>query len=228
MKVNKKWLSIIAVSLIGIHLLTEPVLRGLYYLVLKGNGYLALATPLIHTTKYFAIALFLTFLFRRFSTLTSAGKKFVPVILILSVAGLLTTSLWFNAVDEEKIVRYRILVPIVKTWEEVDYVSSAIFMENPMSRPKQVNQLAPLKLYTKYHIHFNDGSKINVWNNLDAMYELHQMILENNVNVKYATKNLAYFDQNYSSHFKKALPKAHSVFGVEVEAVEEIEKEEEL
>lgn len=66
-------------------------------------------------TKYFAIAIFSILLMKKHLTLTSAGKKIIPLLLVISVSMLFITSLWFNAADKDTIVRQRVLWHDVKS-----------------------------------------------------------------------------------------------------------------
>lgn len=81
-----------------------------------------------------------------------------------------------------------------------------------MSRPNNVSQFKPLKTYTKYYIQFKDGSTINAWESLSSVYRLHEFVVENNVNVKYEARKLQFFEQNYTSYFKKDMSKAKFIF----------------
>ena len=167
---------------------------------------------MVHLTKYFATAAVLILVFKHYVTLASAGEKLIPIIFIISITGILITSLWFNAVNEEKLVKYRIVWTSVNTWGEVDSVTPKIYREDPMSRTNNVNQFKPLKTHTEYHIQFKNGTTINARENLSSVYQLHKFVVENNVNVNYDNRKLQFFEQNYTSYFKKGMPKAKFIF----------------
>lgn len=136
----------------------------------------------------------------------------MPLLLTLSIAGLLVSSLWFNAVSEEKIVKFRVIYMTKYSWEEVDHISSEIYREDKIvtiggSRSK------PRKVIAKYNIHLMDGSTTNVWSDLSSMNTLHQFVIEKEIDVEYLTES-EYFDQKFTNYFKEDLPIAHFVFGI--------------
>ncbi|WP_062108830.1 hypothetical protein [Bacillus niameyensis] len=208
-----KKLSILLISLGVVYFATEWIIRGIYFCLIRSFKYITFASPMVHITKYFAVAIMLIILFIRYIPLAPAGKKLLPLFLVLSIAGFFITSLWFNAVNEEKIVKFRVVWGSSKSWDDVDYVSTNIYREDHI-KPRRDNQLMPLKVIKKYNLHLKDGSSLNVWNNLDSVYELHQFVLEKDIRVEHKA-DAEYFDQNFASYFKKSLPKAHVIFGVE-------------
>lgn len=208
-----KKLLIILFSIFIIYFSTEWVVRGIHYIVFKSSAYISFVSPILHWTKYFAVAFLLVVLFKKYVTLAPAGQKIIPILLVLTSVMFLVSSLWFNAVNEEKIVKHRVFLHSVKTWEEVDYVSTEINHEEKVV-VERTNNLGPLKVIPKYNIHFEDGSVLNLWNDLPSIYELHQFVLENNIEVEYLTESKN-FDQNFAYYFKDSLDQAHYVFGVE-------------
>ena len=200
----------VLISLVILYNLTEWIIRGIYVVLIQSNKYITFGIPMIHLTKYFTVAIVLIYLFRRYSTLTAAGEKLMSLFLIISISGLLITSLWFNAVHEDKFIKYRIAWLSTHTWDEVDYVESKI------SSKLAVSQYTPPKVSEKYDIHFKDGSVINAWENVSSVYQLHKLVLTKNIDVTYNKKELESFEQNYSSYFRKEMPEATFIFyGVE-------------
>ena len=204
---------LILLTIFFVYLTTEWIVRGVHYIVFQSYNYLSFVSPNLHWTKYLAVAFLLIMLFKKHAQLAPLGKRIVPILLTLSVAIFLIASLWYNAVNEEKIVKHRVFLHNVKTWDDVDYVSTEVKHEEKVI-VNNANNLAPMDVIAKYNIHFNDGSVINVWNDLSSMYELHQFVLENNFEVEYLTDS-EYFDQNFTYYFKDSMQKAYSVFGVE-------------
>ncbi len=147
-------------------------------------------------------------------TLTTISKKVIPILLTLSIVLLVISSLWFSAVNEEEIVKHRVFLHSTAKWEEVEYVSTKIRHEEKVTI-KTDNPFVPSKVIPTYNIHLNDGSIMNVWNDLSSMFELHQYVLEKNIEVKHLTElGPIEFDQNFSYYFKGNLNKAHEVFGI--------------
>ncbi|RKQ28559.1 hypothetical protein [Oceanobacillus halophilus] len=211
--VKKLFLLIVSIGIV--YLATEWVIRGIHYVVFQSHTYISFVTPILHWTKYLAVAIILLFAFKKYVPLADAGKKIIPVLLILSVVMFVISSLWFHAVDEEKIVKHRVFLHNTAKWEEVDYVSTEIKHEEKVV-VDNANNLKPLKVIANYRIHLNDGSVINVWNNLASMYKLHQHVLENKIEVQHLTElDPTYFDQNFAYYFEEDLDKAHEIFGVE-------------
>ncbi len=147
-----------------------------------------------------------------FLSLAPAGRKVLPILLVISVLGIIVTSLWFNVVSEEKLIKHRVIWRTIHTWEDVEYVEPKIYREDPMDRPERVNQLAPLKVYTKYNIHFKNGSVLNAWDQLPNVYTLHSLIVEKNVEAHYNEMQLESFEQKYMSYFKDKMPEATFIF----------------
>ena len=66
----------------------------------------------------------------------------------------------------------------------------------------------------KYNIHVEDGSVINVWNDIDSIFELHQFVLEKGIDVEYLYSGDD-FESRYGSAFKESIEKARVIFGVD-------------
>lgn len=200
------------IMLIIIYFTTEWIVRGLHYIVFDSNTYLSFVSPILHWTKYLAVAFILIWLFKKYVPLAHAGKIMISIALILIPLMFVIASLWFNAVKEEKIVKHRIFSHTVNTWEEVEAVSTNIYRKRSTSMGAK-NHLTPSKLIVNYNIHLVDGSVIDVWNDLESMYVLHQFVLANNIDVEYLS-DVEHFDQKFASYFKDSLDKAHLVFGI--------------
>lgn len=200
------------ISLIIIYLTTEWIIRGIYSLFIRSDKYLTFTLPLIQLTKYFIMATVILLTVMRYMSLAPAGKKILPIFLVISVTGIIVSSLCFNAVSEEKLLKYRVIWRTVYTWDDVDYVKPKVYREDPMARPNRVNQYAPLKVYTKYYVHFKDGSVMNAWENIPSVYELHKFVLKNKIDVTYNEMEIESFEQKYTSYFKNEMPEAKFIF----------------
>lgn len=198
--------------LLLIFIFTGWIVRGIYHVVFQSSEYISFASPMVHLTKYFASALFIFIMIYRYFTLTRLGKIIIPSLIVLSIFGLLVSSLWFNAVNEKEIVKFRVIYPIKYSWGDVDYVSSEIYHES-RSGIKKRHRMKPRRVIAKYNIHLINGSSINIWSNHLSIYTMHQFVIENEIDVKYLTEAET-FDQNFKSYFGKELPMAHFVFGI--------------
>lgn len=213
MKILFKKIIVHFIGLFLIFIFTGWIVRGIHYVAFRSSEYISFVSPMIHLTKYFSVAIVLFVMVYRYFTLTGFGKIIMPLLLTLSIAGLLVSSLWFNAVSEEKIVKLRVIYMTKYSWEEVDHISSEIYREDKIvtiggSRSK------PRKVIAKYNIHLMDGSTTNVWSDLSSMNTLHQFVIEKDIDVKYLTES-EYFDQKFTNYFKEDLPIAHFVFGID-------------
>lgn len=208
-----KKIVVMLITLLIVYFSIEWIVRGIHFVVFKSNTYVSFVSPILHWAKYFAVAFILIWVFKKYVTLAPAGKLIIPILLILTSAMFFISSLWFQAVNEEEIVKHRVFLHTVKTWDEVNHVSTEIHHEEKVILDVP-NNLKPSKVNVKYNIHFKDGTAVNVWNDLESMHELHQFVLENNIDVEYLT-DTEHFDQNFAYYFKDSLEKAHIVFGVE-------------
>ncbi|MFD2629507.1 hypothetical protein [Oceanobacillus kapialis] len=210
----KKLLSL-AFLITIVYLFIERFILGLYYVCLQSHTYISFITPILHWTKYLAVVTILLVLFKKYVTLTTISKKVIPILLTLSIVLLVISSLWFSAVSKEEIVKHRVFLHSTAKWEDVEYVSTEIRHEEKVTI-KTDSPFEPSKVSPEYNIHLYDGSVMNVWNNLSSMSELHQYVLEKNIEVKYLTEQApTEFDQNFTYYFEGNLNKAHEVFGIE-------------
>lgn len=207
-----KKITLFLLILITIFFLTEWIIRGIYIILFSSHTFLTFVSPMLHLTKYFIVATIIILIIKKYFTLEQAGAIIIPIFLVVSIGFTLTSALWFNAANEEKIVKHRIVWHSVKTWDDVEYVSTEIEQENRVVF-SDTNTLTPLKIYTRYTIHFLDGTAINVWDNLSSVDELHQFVLDNKISVAYLSASED-FDKHYGSYFKKDLSKAHAIFGI--------------
>lgn len=213
MKILLKKTFIFLIGLLLIFIFTGLIVRGIHYVVFQSGKYISFASPIIHLAKYFAVAMVVFMMINRLFTLTKAGKIIIPLLMIISIAGLLVSSLWFNAANEEQITKFRVIYPVNYSWEEVDYITTEIYREDRI-RTIGGSRMKPRKVIAKYNIHLTDGSSINVWSNLSAVYSLHQLVMEKEIDVKYLTES-EYFDQRFKNYFREELSMAHVVFGIE-------------
>ena len=205
-----KKIKVLFILMILIYILTEWVIRGLYWNVLRFD-YIIFHLPFVHVTKYFFIAFIFFIFFKRYGQLTSAGEKIVPIFLIISAIGIVVTSLCFTLVTEKKLVNYRTVWWDVHEWNEVDYVKTEIIVKDPSDRMKKKSPFSTSKRYEKYYVYFEDGSVINAWENVDAVYQLHHLVLNKQIDVIY-TREPEEFEVNYKLYFKKDMPKAKFIF----------------
>ena len=192
------------------YILTEWVIRGLYWIVLRFD-YIIFQLPFVHITKYFVVGFIFFLFFKRYGQLTSAGEKIVPIFLIISAIGIVVTSLCFTLVTEKKLVNYRTVWWDVHEWNEVDHVKTEIIVKDPSDRMKKKSPFATSKTYEKYYLYFEDGSVINAWENVDAVYDLHKFVLGKQIDIMY-TKEPEEFEVNYKQYFKADMSKARFIF----------------
>lgn len=212
MKILFKKIISFLIKLLLIFIFTGWIVRGIHFVIFQSNKYISFVSPVIHLTKYFAIGIFIFIMVYRYFTLTKTGKIIIPTLVILSIVGLLVSSLWFNAINENKVTKFRVTYLQNYSWEEIDYVSTDIYREDRL-RTRGGRRMKPRKVIAKYNIHLMDGSSINVWSDLSNVYTLHQFVTEKEIDVEYLTE-LEYFDQRFKNYFKEDLSMAHFVFGI--------------
>ena len=209
----KKKVLVILFVLFFVRFSIEWVVRGAHFFIFDSGSYLSFVRPILHWVKYLGVAFVLVVLLKKYATLTEAGKIFSLISFVVIVLAFLTASLWFNAVNEETIVKQRVFSQDVYTWEDVEFVSTDIYRKNNTGS-RRTNPSR--KLIVKYNIHVEDGSVINVWNNIDSIFELHQFVLDKGIDVEYLyDRDGDAFDSSYTSEFKRSMDKARDVFGVE-------------
>lgn len=191
----------------------EWVVRGIHFFIFDSGSYVSFVRPILHWSKYLGVAFVLVVLLKKFVTLTEAGKVLSSTAFVVIVLVFLTASLWFNAVSEEKIVKQRVLSQDVYTWEDVEFVSTDLYRKRTTG-PNSPNKFRPQKLVVKYNIHVEDGSVMNVWNDIDSIFELHQFVLEKGICVEYLYSGDD-FESRYGSAFKESIEKARVIFGVD-------------
>ena len=207
---NIKGLKTTAISIFIIRYLFDFMLRGIYYAFVRSDEHLTFRVPYLHLTKYFVIG-FVIFLFLyRSLDLTDFGKKILPLFLILTIAGALVTALWFQSVTEETITKFRVINSTTYSWDEVEYVETKIYRDNQVYRSRRTSH-QPVKTHTEYNLHFTNGSVLNVWEDLDTVYELHQFVLAQGVEIADTDRELESFRQTFTSYFKDDLSKAEFI-----------------
>ena len=209
--VSIKELKTTATSIFIIYFLFDFILRGIYYAFVRSDDHLTFHLPYIHLTKYFVIGFVIVLFLYRHLNLTAFGKKILPLFLILTIAGMFVTPLWFQSVTEEKITKFRVVNPTTYSWDEVEYVETKIHRENRVARSRRTSRSRPLTVYTEYNLHFTNGSVLNVWEDLDTVYELHQFVLAQGVEIADTDRELESFRQAYTSYFKDDLSKAEFI-----------------
>ena len=132
------------------------------------------------------------------------------MFLIITVAGMFVTSLWFQSVTEEKITKFRVVNLTTYSWDEVEYVETKIYSESRVGRSRRISH-QPLTVHTEYNLHFTNGSVLNVWEDLDTVYELHQFVLAQGVEIANTDRELESFRQAFTSYFKDDLSKAEFI-----------------
>ena len=205
-----KGLKTTAASIFIIRYLFDFILRGIYYAFVRSDDHLTFHVPYLHLTKYFVIGFIIVLFLYRSLNLTDFGEKILPLFLILTIAGMFVTPLWFQSVTEEKITKFRVVNPTTYSWDEVEYVEPKIYRKNSVARSRRTSHL-PLKTYTEYNLHFTNGSVLNVWEDLDTVYELHQFVLAQGVEIADTDRELESFRQAYTSYFKDDLSKAEFI-----------------
>lgn len=206
------------VVIIGILLLlvffgTEWVVKFIQNLIFRTDQYMAVSRPLIRLTKYFAMAGLIFFFLYRYATLTPQGKKILPLLLAISIGGVLVSSLWINGAGEENISRFRVVWGNKASWEEVEFVSTEIY-HSKRRRPPRTNQYRERNVIAKYNIHLKDGTVINVWDDVDSVYQLHQLVVSKNIPIDHLS-NTEEFEQNFAYYFGSAFEKAREIFGAQ-------------
>lgn len=210
MKAIFRRLIIYLIGLLLVYLFTEWLIYGIISAIFQPDSYITFENSMIHLTKYFAVAILLALIGFRHIELTKAGKNFLSVILIGSILGLFVTPLWFNAADEENIVKFRVFFSTNYSWDEVDEVSTHIYRINSRSGSARSGQR---RVIEEYNLHFTDGTALNVWSDLNSIYNLHQLALEKELPVKHLTE-VEQFEQRFANYFKENLAKAYLVFGI--------------
>ncbi|UOE94426.1 hypothetical protein [Alkalihalobacillus sp. LMS39] len=203
------------ISIIVILLFTSWVVRGIYFIIFQSHSYITFVSPMLYLTKYFVLAVVLLYLFIKYVTLTRAGKIIIPIWLVLSIIMVTTTSLWFHGANEDHIMKHRIIFHQVKSWDEVEYVSTEIRQKqksiNERRKASSRNKVIPI-----YKIHFTDNSTLNIWSDISSIYKIHRFVVDSGIEVKYLHDPTS-FDQKYSYYFKGSLSQAHEIFGIHKE-----------
>ena len=205
--VSIKELKTTATSIFIIYFLFDFILRGIYYAFVRSDDHLTFHLPYIHLTKYFVIGFVIVLFLYRHLNLTDFGEKILPLFLILTIAGVFVTALWFQSVTEEKITKFRVVNSTTYSWDEVEYVEPKIYRQNPVYQSRRTRRT----VYTEYNLHFTNGSVLNVWEDLDTVYELHQFVLAQGVEIADTDRELESFRQAYTSYFKDDLSKAEFI-----------------
>ena len=202
-----KGLKTTAASIFIIRYLFDFILRGIYYAFVRSDDHLTFHVPYLHLTKYFVIGFIIVLFLYRSLNLTDFGEKILPLFLILTIAGVFVTALWFQSVTEEKITKFRVVNSTTYSWDEVEYVEPKIYRQNPVYQSRRTRRT----VYTEYNLHFTNGSVLNVWEDLDTVYELHQFVLAQGVEIADTDRELESFRQAYTSYFKDDLSKAEFI-----------------
>lgn len=195
-----------------LYLVTGLVVEWIHAVLFQSEDYLSFNSPLSHLTKFFVLGLLFSIVLIRSLTLTPFGKRFLTVTLLVSIIGIPMTILWFNAIDEDRVVAYRVIAKTTYDWEEIESISTEITRESRVAKSRKTSRSRPLRVFKKYNIHLHDGKKVNVWGGLDSVYKLHEKVLEKDIPVTYNKRELKYFRQSYTSYFKDDLVKAEYVF----------------
>ena len=207
---NIKGLKTTAISIFIIRYLFDFILRGIYYAFVRSDEHLTFRVPYLHLTKYFVIG-FVIFLFLyRSLDLTDFGKKILPLFLNITIAGALVTALWFQSVTEETITKFRVVNSTTYSWDEVEYAEPKIYRESRVGRSRRTSH-QPVKTHTEYNLHFTNGLVLNVWEDLDTVYELHQFVLAQGIEIADTDRELESFRQAFTSYFKDDLSKAEFI-----------------
>jgi hypothetical protein len=175
-----KKLLLFIIGLIVLYLLVEPIARGIYHLIFGANSYFTFANPNVHLLKYFAIAIFVLVMIYVVFDITPAGKKVIPAFVLVLTLALLVTGVYFNATNEQQIVQQRLWKKDMKKWDEVKTVSTEATLEGKWRKPGK--SLDP-KL--EYRIHFQDGSSVNVWDDISSLINLHKYIQEKGIPIEH-------------------------------------------
>ena len=197
-------------SVISIYFLLDFILRGVYYAFVRSDNHLTFRVPYLHLTKYFVIGFVIVLFLYRTLNLTDFGKKILPLFLNITIAGMLVTALWFQSVTEENITKFRVVNSTTYSWDEVEYVETKIYRKSHVGRSRRTSH-QPRPVYTEYNLHFTNGSVLNVWEDLDTVYELHQFVLVQGVEIADTDRELESFRQAYTSYFKDDMSKAEFI-----------------
>jgi len=208
----KKKVLAILFMLFFVYFSIEWIVSGIQSFIFDSGSYLSFARPILHWVKHLGVAFVLVVLFEKFVNMTGAGQFLSSIALVVIVLVFLTASLWFNAVSEEKVVKQRIFSQDVYTWEDVEFVSTDLYRKRTTGS-NSPNKFRPQQLVVTYNIHVEDGSVMNVWNDIDSIFELHQFVLEKGIDVEYLY-NGDDFESRYGSAFKNSIEKARVVFGI--------------
>lgn len=165
-----------------VYLVVEPVIQGIYSVFFNAKDHFTFSNPILFVAKYLGALLVALFLIYKVWELTPFGKKFLIVAMLLLGVAMLCISANFNSTNEEQIVMQRIIKKDVKTWDEVKYISTEAILENKSKRRKGGKKLDP-KL--EYRIHFQDGTSLNVWDDTDSLYRLHQFVIKNKIKLQH-------------------------------------------
>lgn len=214
-RVIKKVLKILLIVMI-LFVTSSWILKGIYFTVFQSSKDIIFVNPIIGHLKYYVLAACIFFIIKRYYTLTSWGKKIIPILIILSFAGILFVSLFFTAVDEEKVVKQRFFYRSTKTWDEVSYVSTDVHQEKLVMTKNTMHKPRPYII--DYTIHFKDGGSVNAWKNIPAVYELHEFVTKNDIEVNHLMDD-DYFYENVNHQYKDELDnkKLKFILGVDSE-----------
>ena len=208
--VSIKELKTTATSIFIIYFLFDFILRGIYYAFVRSDDHLTFHLPYIHLTNYFVIGFVIVLFLYRHLNLTDFGEKILPLFLNITIAGMFVTALWFQSVTEEAITKFRVVNSTTYSWDEVEYVETKIYRESRVGRSRRTSH-QPLKVYTEYNLHLTNGSVLNVWEDLDTVYELHQFVLAQGVEIADTDREIESFRQAFTSYFKDDLSKAEFI-----------------
>ena len=209
-KLSSPVLKKFAISIFIIYFLFDFILYGIYYTFVRSDNHLTFRVPYLYQTKHFVIGFVIVLFLYRTLNLTDFGKKILPLFLIITVAGMFVTSLWFQSVTEEKITKFRVVNSTTYSWDEVEYVEPKIYRKIQVYRSRRTSR-QPRKVYTEYYLHFTNGSVLNVWEDLDTVYELHQFVLAQGIEIADTDRELESFRQAYTSYFKDDMSKAEFI-----------------
>jgi len=202
--------SIILVLLVNVA--TELILVMLYNLFFSSINHITFTLPFIHLTKFFSTGLVILLLVYRHIHFTEKGKYIFRVLLSVSIVGIIISVFSFNVVTEKNLLKYRVVYPYFYDWEDVDHVETKIYRDDAVARSKNVSRFTPLKVHIKYNIHLKNGASFNAWDNIDNVYELHRLVLNQHIDVQYNEMDLESFVSKYTSDFKEDMPKIKYIF----------------
>ncbi|MDL4838928.1 hypothetical protein [Aquibacillus rhizosphaerae] len=186
-----------------------PIVKGLYMVVFQSQSYLTFSSELVSYTKYFGVGTILFILILIFWKLTSFGKKVLPILIVTLMFGFLFTSVYFNAADEEHIVQQRIWKRDVKTWDQVTYISTKAYLEDELEVRRKRYAVAKFE----YRIFFNDGSSVNLWDDIPSLYKLHTFVLQKGVEIRHKSVDED-IKERASYHIDGDVAKAKEILGI--------------